>query len=218
MLLLMLPLLPFLAQAQADTTFVFRFTAGKDMFYVPYNGNDKELARLEACVEQHKDAILTGNIPLHVDGYCSSAPTEREKLAIAKIRSNRVKSELITRSGLKENCFVTRNHVTDGDFVTVRLVVPPITSVKPKLRNRLLKNAPSKPALKPNGKPSRNVPPKSGRNRNGWRQRNKLACKPKPNRALPQANGRQRYGSWASPENSRSSRASSPLPTATRNP
>lgn len=126
MLLLMLPLLPLLAQAQADTTFVFRFTAGKDMFYVPYNGNDKELARLEACVKQHKDAILAGNIPLHVDGYCSSAPTEREKLAIAKIRSNRVKSELITRRGLKENCFVTRNHATDGDFVTVRLVVPAI--------------------------------------------------------------------------------------------
>lgn len=139
MLLLMLPLLPLLAQEQADTTFVFRFTAGKDMFYVPYNGNDKELARLETCVEQYKDAILTGNIPLHVDGYCNSALTEKEKLTTAKIRSNRVKSELIIRSGLAENCFITRNHATDGDYVTVRLVLPKaqVKEARPAEDNRI---------------------------------------------------------------------------------
>lgn len=133
-LLLALFLLPIAAQEQTerinrtdtvtDTTYVFRFTAGKDMFYVPYSDNDKELARLESCVEKHKDNILAGKTPLHVDGYCNSTATEKENLAIAKIRSNRVKSELIIRSGLTESCFVTRNHAYGGDYVSVRPVVP----------------------------------------------------------------------------------------------
>ena len=132
-LLLALFLLPIAAQEQTerinrtdtvtDTTYVFRFTAGKDMFYVPYSDNDKELARLESCVEKHKDNILARKTPLHVDGYCNSAATEKENFAIAKIRSNRVKSELIIRSGLTESCFVTRNHAYGGDYVSVRLVV-----------------------------------------------------------------------------------------------
>lgn len=123
-LLLALFLLPLLAQERTDTAYVFRFTAGRDMFYVPYSGNDKELARLEACVEQYKKDILAGNTSLYVDGYCNSVATEQENLAIAKTRSNRVKSELITRSGLVEKCFITHNHATDGDFVTVRLAIP----------------------------------------------------------------------------------------------
>ncbi len=49
---------------------------------------------------------------------------EKENLAIAKIRSNRLKSELITRAGIKEESFITRNHPAEGDFVTVRLTVP----------------------------------------------------------------------------------------------
>ena len=117
-------LLPAGAQEQADTTYTFRFKTGKDMFYVPWNGNDGELARLEACVEKYKTEILGGRMPLHVDGYCCSQPTETENLAMARIRSNRVKSELIVRRELTEECFVTRNHAAEGDFVTVRMTVP----------------------------------------------------------------------------------------------
>ena len=35
-----------------------------------------------------------------------------------------MKSELITRAEIKEENFITRNHATEGDFVTVRLTVP----------------------------------------------------------------------------------------------
>lgn len=126
-LLLALSLLPLSAQERTDTAYVFRFVPEKDMFYVPYSGNGEELARLEACVERHKAAILAGETPLHVDGYCGSAASEADNLAIAKLRSNRVKSELITRSGLTEACFVTHNHSGEGDYVTVRLVVPVAT-------------------------------------------------------------------------------------------
>ena len=55
-------------------------------------------------------------------------PTVAENLKLAKIRSNRVKSELILSKGIDENCFITRNHAeTYGDLchvVIVRLRLP----------------------------------------------------------------------------------------------
>ena len=115
---------PVIAQQKADTTYTFRFVPQKDMFYVPWNGNDTELARLLECIESNKTDILDGKLPLYVDGYCNSLNGEKENLAIAKIRSNRVKSELIIRAEIKEENFITRNHATEGDFVTVRMTVP----------------------------------------------------------------------------------------------
>ena len=123
-LLLVLSLLPLSAQGVADTSYVFRFVPHEDMFYVPFGENGKELQRLQECVERNKADILAGKIPLYVDGYSISASTQAENLAVAKTRSNRVKSELITRSGLVEKCFITHNHATDGNFVTVRLAIP----------------------------------------------------------------------------------------------
>ena len=115
---------PVIAQQKADTTYTFRFVPQKDMFYVPWNGNDTELARLLECIERNRTDILDGRLPLLVDGYCNSLGSETENLATAKIRANRVKSELIIRAEIKEENFITRNHVTEGDFVTVRLTVP----------------------------------------------------------------------------------------------
>ena len=115
---------PAFAQQKADTTYTFRFVPQKDMFYVPWNGNDTELARLLECIERNRTDILDGRLPLLVDGYCNSLGSETENLATAKIRANRVKSELIIRAEIKEENFITRNHATEGDFVTVRLTVP----------------------------------------------------------------------------------------------
>ena len=114
---------PVIAQQKADTTYTFRFVTQKDMFYVPWNGNDTELARLLECIENNKATILDGKLPLLVDGYCNSLGGEAENLATAKIRANRVKSELITRAKIKEENFITHNHATGGDFVIVRLTV-----------------------------------------------------------------------------------------------
>ena len=115
---------PVIAQQKADTTYTFRFVPQKDMFYVPWNGNDTELARLLECIENNKATILDGKLPLLVDGYCNSQSSEVKNLATAKIRANRVKSELITRAKIKEENFITHNHATGGDFVIVRLTVP----------------------------------------------------------------------------------------------
>ena len=121
---LMTATIPVIAQQKADTTYTFRFVPQKDMFYVPWNGNDTELARLLGCIENYKATILDGKLPLLVDGYCNSLGGEAENLATAKIRANRVKSELITRAKIKEENFITHNHATGGDFVIVRLTIP----------------------------------------------------------------------------------------------
>ena len=115
---------PVIAQQKTDTTYTFCFVPQKDMFYVPWNGNDTELARLLGCIKNYKATILDGKLPLLVDGYCNSLGSEARNLATAKTRANRVKSELITRAKIKEENFITHNHATGGDFVTVRLTVP----------------------------------------------------------------------------------------------
>ena len=122
-LLAMLPFLlslPVVAQEKSDTAYTFHFMPGDDMFYVSFKTNEVELARLESCVEKYKAEIAAGNMPLRVDGYCSTTGNDR----LAKIRSNRVKSELIERQHLTEDCFVTRNHSGSGDYVTVRFSIP----------------------------------------------------------------------------------------------
>ena len=90
-------LVPAFAHQKADTTYTFRFVPQKDMFYVPLDGNDQELARLLECVRRNKDSILGGSLPLYVDGYCNSLDSEKENLRMAAIRSNRVKYLVIVR-------------------------------------------------------------------------------------------------------------------------
>ncbi len=108
-----------------DTIYTFRFMTGrdKDKFYTPWGGNGAVLARLLACVETHRQIIINGS-SLYVDGYCDSEASREASLALARIRSNRVKSELIIRKGLREEHFITRNHFAAGNCVTVRLVLP----------------------------------------------------------------------------------------------
>ena len=115
---------PVFAQQKADTTYTFRFVPQKDMFYVPWSGNDSELVRLFEFVDSRKSEILEGKMHVYVCGYCNSLENRKENLKTAAIRSNRVKSELIIKKDLTEECFVTHNYVTNGDFVTVRMEVP----------------------------------------------------------------------------------------------
>ena len=103
-------LLPLSAQEKGDTVYTFRFVSDRDMFYVPYSGNDTELARLEECIGNHRTDILDGKLPLYVDGYSTAGQDEA--------------SELIVRQQLTEECFITKNHSGSGDYVTVRIVIP----------------------------------------------------------------------------------------------
>lgn len=120
-LMLMVGTIPVMSRERADTVYTFRFFHVRDMFYVPAWGNDSELAAMLECVDTLRADIYSGRVILYVDGYCNSAKTERECRSIAKIRSNRVKSELIVRKGIKEEHFITHNHVDSCDMVTVRV-------------------------------------------------------------------------------------------------
>lgn len=122
----LLPFFPLSAQERTDSVYEFRFVSVKDMFFIPYADNLIRLERLSAVVRQHHEAIADGKIPVFVDGYCNSLPGEAANLSVARLRSNRVKTELILHAGLTEDCFVTRNHAEKGDYVTVKIRVPAV--------------------------------------------------------------------------------------------
>ena len=112
------------AREKTDTVYLFHFVAGRNMFYVPYVKNQQTLNNLLKYFRRNQADIQSGCLSVYVDGYCNSLGSEAENLATAKIRANRVKSELIIRAEIKEENFITRNHATEGDFVTVRMTVP----------------------------------------------------------------------------------------------
>lgn len=105
-------------------TFVFR--PGEDMFLL--KGNEAELERLYALVDEYRTDITAGRLPVYVDGYCASMPTAKENLGIAFTRANRVKSELIQHKGLAEANFITANYArtyhNNKDVVVVTLRIP----------------------------------------------------------------------------------------------
>lgn len=110
--------------ASADSLYEFRFQSGNDQFFGVFKENEAQLKALFGFVDSHRPAIEAGTMPLYVDGYCRSMETDEENLRTAKIRASRVKSELIVRKRLTENCFVTKTHASDGEFVTVRIIIP----------------------------------------------------------------------------------------------
>ena len=95
------------AQEKADTTYRFRFLAGKDMFYVPWQGNGAELERLLAAIDDNRTAIADGYMYLSVESYGISGNGQMPADSVAHICRSRVKSELIVRGGVKEEHFVT---------------------------------------------------------------------------------------------------------------
>ena len=128
--LFILPLLPVSAQgdmgeaASADSLYEFRFKPGDDRFFGVFKENEAQLKALSEFVDYHRPANEAGTMPLYVDDYCRSTGTDEENLRTAKTRASRMKSELIVRKRLTKDCFITKTHASDGDFVTVRIVVP----------------------------------------------------------------------------------------------
>lgn len=132
-----------------EKVITFKFVPGDDMFYIPWESNDAQLNALYALVDEYRTEITAGRMPVYVDGYASSMRDNARNRELAFIRSNRVKSELITQKGLAEENFVTKNYTTaftdaDGtihkDMVVVTLRIP-------------AKAEEPKPAPKPEPKP-----------------------------------------------------------------
>lgn len=112
------------AAEEKSATFVF--LPGNDLFLL--KGNEAELERLYALVEEYRTEITAGRMPVHVDGYCASMSTPKGNLMTAFVRANRVKSELILHKGLKEADFITNNYarayLNNKDVVVVTLHIP----------------------------------------------------------------------------------------------
>lgn len=92
---------PSAAAPADDSVYVFRFLPANGMFYIPLKGNDVLLQDLCRLVESRRAAIEAGVMPVRVESYCASLPTEKGNLDTAFVRASRVKSELILRQGLK---------------------------------------------------------------------------------------------------------------------
>ncbi|KAA6348598.1 hypothetical protein EZS27_003927 [termite gut metagenome] len=116
---------------------IFKFPFQCDTFYL--SGNDVELKQLYSYVEQYQGAITSGEMPLYLNGYCSSFKEESKNLQTAFLRGHHVKSDLILHKGLKETHFVTASHAGtyegNKDVVTVTMRLPkeklPVPAVEP---------------------------------------------------------------------------------------
>lgn len=105
---------PSAAQEKTDTTYLFRFVADKDMFYSPWNGNGEQFARLLKCVDENRSAIESGQMYLLVTSYDTDGNAGQPATEVAKVRRNRVKSELIMRGKIKEAHFVTDKSLSEA--------------------------------------------------------------------------------------------------------
>lgn len=54
-----------------DSSYIFSFPSGRNMFYVPYKGNEDALARLLNLIDGCREDILSGKITVSVNGYCT---------------------------------------------------------------------------------------------------------------------------------------------------
>lgn len=141
------------AQSGATEQVTFRFVAGDNMFYSPFEGNAENLKNLEAFIEKNREVIVSGKVPIHVNGYCATVGNVEQRLARAKIMSNRVKSQLIVDNGMKEGYFRTKNSSYPlgklQNVVVVSITVPkeaPAPAPKP--------TPEAKPAPAPTPKPT----------------------------------------------------------------
>lgn len=105
---------PIIAQEKTDTTYLFHFVADKDMFYSPWNGNGEQLARLLKRVDENRSAIESGQMYLLVTSYDTDGNAGQPATEVAKVRRNRVKSELIMRGKIKEAHFVTDKSLSEA--------------------------------------------------------------------------------------------------------
>ncbi len=95
------------AQELPDSTRLFRFVPGDDMFYVPWNGNGEALDALLDSLRPYAPQLEAGQMYLCVSSY---APTGNDSIPSGRmgyLRNSRVKSAFITMGGLTEEMFVT---------------------------------------------------------------------------------------------------------------
>ena len=109
--LALLAVSPLSAQEKPDNIYLFRFVPEKDMFYVPYGGNDEQLERLVNVLQPDMERLRSGQMYICVSSYGAMANDTLTAARMAYLRCHRVKSELITRGSVTEAMFLTERHI-----------------------------------------------------------------------------------------------------------
>ena len=107
LLLLAVFSLPLLAQEPTGRDYVFRFVPGRDMFYIPWQGNDSVLSGLTQVIAGHQERLRKGQMYICVASYAATPADTLPAGRMGYLRASRVKSELIVRAGVTEAVFVT---------------------------------------------------------------------------------------------------------------
>lgn len=110
LVLLVFAVMPFLAFAQDKNIVTFEFKAGDDMFYgkeIPEN--QTKLEELTAFLDRNRATINQTGIRTNVDAYSLGEGSVRANKNMSFVLINRVKAELIIRSGLSEDQIHTQN-------------------------------------------------------------------------------------------------------------
>lgn len=95
------------AQETVKSAWIFRFIPQKDMFYVPYKGNEAELDDLLGVLATNMEHLRSGEMYINVSSYAVSGSAKMSARRMAYLRASRVKSALITKGGVTEEMFVT---------------------------------------------------------------------------------------------------------------
>lgn len=95
------------AQEPTGRDYVFRFVPGRDMFYIPWQGNDSVLSGLTQVIAGHQERLRKGQMYICVASYAATPADTLPAGRMGYLRASRVKSELIVRAGMTEAVFVT---------------------------------------------------------------------------------------------------------------
>lgn len=110
--LLAVSVVPLSAQERTEgKAYLFRFIKEKDMFFVPYAGNNVALDELTAVLKENMPQLRNGERYICVSSYAASPNDTLTSRRMAYLRNHRVKSELIDRAGVAEAMFVTDRHI-----------------------------------------------------------------------------------------------------------
>ena len=111
-LLLAVSAVPLSAQDRTEgKAYLFRFMEEKDMFFVPYAGNNIVLDGLTAVLKENMPQLQNGERYICVSSYAASPNDTLTARRMAYLRNHRVKSELIARAGVTEAMFITDRHI-----------------------------------------------------------------------------------------------------------
>ncbi len=137
LLLIITASLCFAAMAQQKPnyqSFVFEFVEGEDMFLVPYEGNDMKLPEFTELINANRAQLDKEQMYVLIESYATIGNQSQSASEVAHIQRNRVKGELMLRTGITELMFATEkynpNAYGNDELRNVVVVTIPTPTIK----------------------------------------------------------------------------------------